>query len=150
MIFEDYVPHSGPMALLDEIQQVGDGNLVAEVTLSSESVFASSTGVPAWVGIEYMAQAIGAYSGFKARSKEEPIKIGFLVGTRKYQSHVDEFALNSKLLVSVDELMEADNGLFVFSCRINAAAENGNPGDLLAEANLNVYQPNSAEEIMQR
>ena len=39
----------------------------------------------AWVGLEYMAQAIGAYAGYTARLRGEPVRIGYLLGTRRYE-----------------------------------------------------------------
>ena len=80
------VPHAGSMVLLDRVISVEENSLCAEVGIRSDSLFCNADGVGAWVGIEYMAQAIGAYAGYRARLRGEPVKIGFLLGTRRYES----------------------------------------------------------------
>ncbi len=57
------VPHAGPMVLLDRVISVDEDSLLAEVRIRSDSLFCNIDGVGAWVGIEYMAQAIGAWRG---------------------------------------------------------------------------------------
>ena len=56
------VPHAGPMVLLDRVISVDEDSLLAEVRIRSDSLFCNTDGVGAWVGIEYMAQAIGAWA----------------------------------------------------------------------------------------
>lgn len=61
------VPHSGKMSLLDNIVEYGDDWLSAEVCITADSMFADEKGVPGWVGLEYMAQAVAAYAGLQER-----------------------------------------------------------------------------------
>ena len=70
------LPHAGPMVLLDRVISVDDDSLLAEVRIRSDSLFCDGDGVGAWVGIEYMAQAIGAWAGYIARLRGEPVKLG--------------------------------------------------------------------------
>src|ERR1051325_2359742 len=58
------LPHTGRMVLLDRVIAADADNLCAEVTIRRDSVFFDGSGVGAWVGIEYMAQTIGAYAGY--------------------------------------------------------------------------------------
>jgi ApeP dehydratase len=59
----DLVPHKGPMCLLDRLIEVEEERLVAEVMVSDSSLFSRGGTVGAWVGIEYMAQAVAAWAG---------------------------------------------------------------------------------------
>ena len=59
-------------------------------------------GVPAWAGVEYMAQTIAAHAGVEARARGEPPAIGFLLGTRAYSTSVEKFPNGSKLTVTVE------------------------------------------------
>ena len=54
------LPHSGPMVLLDRVIAADEESLCAEVRIRENSLFCNADGVGAWVGLEYMAQAIGA------------------------------------------------------------------------------------------
>ena len=68
------VPHSGTMVLLDRVISADENTLCAEVVIRPDSLFYADGGVGAWVGIEYMAQAIGAYAGYRARLRGEFIR----------------------------------------------------------------------------
>src|SRR5450830_981789 len=76
------VPHAAPMLLLDRVLRVDAETLCAEVAIRPDSLFYGERGIGAWVGIEYMAQAIAAYAGYHAQQRGEPVKIGFLLGAR--------------------------------------------------------------------
>jgi predicted hotdog family 3-hydroxylacyl-ACP dehydratase len=148
--FAEVVPHTQPMVLLDDIEARGDDYVTASVVLSPESPFAEDSGVPAWVGIEYMAQTIAAFSGVGAREQGLPIKMGFLVGSRSYKSSVSEFPFGTRLFVHAEQIIQGDNGLFVFSCSISCRdkMDENNSEKILAEANLNVFQPDDPEAFL--
>jgi predicted hotdog family 3-hydroxylacyl-ACP dehydratase len=137
------VPHEGRMALLDRVIAADEASLCAEVAIRSDSMFCGADGVGGWVGIEYMAQAIAAQAGYKAHLRGEPIKIGFLLGSRRYECKRSAFAVGSVLRVYVECLMLADNGLGSFQCRIEDAE------GIAATAVVNVFQPNSVNEILE-
>ena len=101
----DLLPHSGAMVLLDRVISADDDNLCAEVRIHAGSMLATPQGVGAWVGIEYMAQAIAAHAGWKARRRQQPVKVGFLLGSRKYQAGVPYFAPGSVLRVHVHRVL---------------------------------------------
>ena len=135
----DLVPHDGAMALLDRVLSVGPETLVAEVTITPASLFFEDGGVGAWVGIEYMAQAIAAHAGHAAVARGEPVQIGYLLGTRRYHSTVPVFALGSVLQVQVQRAVQGENGLSAFDCRIVDAAN----GAVEATGTITVFQPDS-------
>jgi len=135
---EELLPHSGRMVLLNRVIEFDEENMVAEVIVRDDGLFGHGNGntVPAWLGIEYMAQTIAALGGMKRRLAGKNLNPGFLLGTRRYDCNVGLFAVGSVLTVSVKRLVE-DQGLGVFDCRITAEG-------ILASAKLNVYQPDTA------
>jgi predicted hotdog family 3-hydroxylacyl-ACP dehydratase len=133
---EELVPHSGRMVLLNRVIEFDEDTMVAEVIVRDDGLFGDGNTVPAWLGIEYMAQTIAALGGMKRRLAGKPLNLGFLLGTRRYDCNVGLFSVGSVLTVSVHRLVE-DQGLGVFDCHITAEG-------LSASAKLNVYQPDSA------
>lgn len=141
------VPHAGPMVLLDRLVAVGDETLCAEVVITADTVFCNGQGVGAWIGIEYMAQAVAAFAGYEAQQRGNPVKVGFLLGSRRYESSRPNFALGSRLHVHVQRTLQGENGLGAFGCRIDDA---GDPSVApLATANITVFQPDNVGEFLQ-
>jgi predicted hotdog family 3-hydroxylacyl-ACP dehydratase len=136
------VPHAGPMVLLDRVVSVDQDSLCAEVAIRTDSLFCGADGVGAWVGIEYMAQAIAAHAGHAAYQRGEPVKIGFLLGSRRYECARAAFAIGSVLRVHVVRLLMADNGLGSFECRIE------DEGGVAATATVSVFLPANAAEFL--
>jgi predicted hotdog family 3-hydroxylacyl-ACP dehydratase len=136
----DVIPHDTPMSLLDSIEKYSEKGLVANVTIRKNSMFCEPDGVPAWVGMEYMGQAIAAYAGVRARITNQPVKIGFLVSTRRYESACSHFPIGTSLSVSVDQITDSAAGLHVFTCKITGR-------NIEIQANLNVFLPESLEEF---
>lgn len=137
----EVVPHEAPMVLLDRILSFDATTLVAEVAIGPDTLFAEADGVPAWVGLEYMAQAVAAHAGLEARLRGEPPAVGYLLGTRAFRATVAAFAPGTTLTVHVEALF-VELGLGAFACRIESDG-------VLAQAKINVYQPvgHSAEDV---
>jgi predicted hotdog family 3-hydroxylacyl-ACP dehydratase len=127
------IPHSGDMVWLDRITDYDHQSLTAELAVRGDGLLGGDESVPAWAGIEYMAQTIAAYAGMMARQANEPIRLGFLLGTRRYNSNVAAFKVGLMLTIRVERIMQ-DGGLGVFDCRIQGEG-------VEVTANLNVYQP---------
>lgn len=136
------VPHSGKMSLLDEIIAYGDEWLEASVRIHGGAMFADDKGVPAWVGLEYLAQAVGAYAGLQERKNGGQPKLGFLLGSRKYESSDAYFLHGEVLKIRVEMEIQGDNGLSSFNCTLNSP-------QVKAEARLNVFQPEDADKFLQ-
>jgi len=136
------LPHAGPMVLLDRVVSVNQESLLAEVCIRPGSLFCRAGGVGAWVGIEYMAQAIGAWSGYAARLRGETPKLGFLLGTRRYECRRPIFVLGSRLRVHVQRVFQNENGLGSFECVIDD--EEGR----IATATVTVFQPDNVNDFV--
>lgn len=136
------VPHSGKMSLLDRAIDGEAEGLSCEVTIQEGGLFYAHGGVDGWVGIEYMAQTVAAWAGWRARLRGEEPRIGFLLGSRRYTCLRPRFALGDILRVDVHRQFQADNGLGQFDCQIQIH------GDTVASASLTVFEPTDAKEFL--
>jgi predicted hotdog family 3-hydroxylacyl-ACP dehydratase len=140
---EACVPHRGSMRLIHRLLSADDTHAVAEVDVRPDSLFAQDEGVPAWVGLEYMAQTVAAWAGARAQRAGQRPRVGFLLGTRRYEADVPVFAHGRTLTVAVHCDLMADNGLGQFSCEISEA------GQVLCRARVNVFEPEDAGKLLQ-
>ena len=136
------VPHAGPMVLLDRVISADEDSLLAEVRIRTDSLFCNTDGVGAWIGIEYMAQAIGAWAGYTAQLRGEPVKLGFVLGTRCYECSRPIFTIGSLLRVHVLRVFQDENGLGSFECSID------NEEGRVATATLTVFQPPNVNDFL--
>lgn len=139
----DVVPHAGAMLFLDELQFCDEDRVVAGASVDAGHLFADAQGVPGWVGIEYMAQAVAAWAGCRARARGEPVKVGFLLGTRRYECSRQRFIFGSRLRIEAQREIFGDNGLGMFACRLFDGEEE------IARANLSVFEPQDANQFLQ-
>jgi predicted hotdog family 3-hydroxylacyl-ACP dehydratase len=140
------VPHGGAMSLLGRLLAADEETLAAEVAIDAGTMFCADGAVGAWVGIEYMAQAVAAHAGYGARLRGEPVRVGFLLGTRRYACTVSAFPVGSVLYVQVQRMLQGENGLGAYECRI----VDGAGGAEWASATITVFQPDNVEEFLQR
>lgn len=118
-----WLPHAGPMVLLDEILAVGKETVRAVATVRRDGLFAGphEVGVPAWLGMEYLAQAIAARSGFHERAQGRGVHPGFLVGARSFHSTVGTIPYDVVLTLEAERLLEDGQGIGVFDGRVTGA-----------------------------
>lgn len=135
---EQVIPHRGAMLLVDRLAHWDEETVAVELTVPDDSPFHVDGGVPAYVGVEYMAQAVACWAGCQARGRGEPPPIGFLLGTRRYECVVPLFSSGLHLRVEARREILGENGLGVFACRILSA-----DGEL-ATANVSVFEPPDA------
>lgn len=139
---DQLVPHQGAMCLLSRIIDYGEDWIRAEVDITDTSTFVRQEGVPAWIGIEYMAQAVAAFSGIKQQQVKQPPRIGFLLGTRRYHCNSAFFAIGQTLTIEAHREMQAENGLHVFRCVLSGE-------EVEAQAKLNIFEPEDAQRYAQ-
>ena len=142
---ENYVPHRGVMLLLDRLVQADADGATAEVTVPQDGLFLQDQGMPAWVGLEYMAQTVAAWAGWQAVQAQQPVKLGFLLGTRKFVAERAFFAPGECLQVRVCCELVGENGLGMFDCRIQPLGEDR----VLAQARISVYEPDNGSAFIQ-
>ncbi|MGI2178111.1 thioester dehydrase [Shewanella frigidimarina] len=136
-----FIPHRAPMILIDNVLEHRPDCLITATHISPNSAYfdAQLNGVPNYVGIEYMAQSIAALAGVEALLRNEGIRVGFLLGTRKLQMHIDTFTLGESYRTQVTRLYQEESGLAVFDCQIY------HHEILVAAANVNVFQPQDTQ-----
>ncbi|WXL25299.1 hotdog family protein [Ectopseudomonas mendocina] len=139
----ELVPHAGDMILLDQVQRFGDEDIETRLTVRDGGLFNQDDGsLPAWVGIEIMAQSVAAYAGCHARTRGEPVELGFLLGTRNYQCNVERFPLGAELHIHATRSLQDDNGMGVFECHLTGTG-------IEAIARLNVFRPPQVASYLQ-
>lgn len=115
----EFVLHREPMLLLDRLVDVEPGYALCEWrVLDSNEFFMPECGVPAYIGVEYMAQCIAVYAGARARVHGLLPPLGFLLGTRHYQSTIPYFELDVTYRIACRELIRDAEGMGSYDCRI--------------------------------
>lgn len=147
LTIDQLLVHKPPMVLLDKFIEADSESAYCKVFITPESLFYSpeQKGVPVYVGIEYMAQTIAAYSGALAQREGGDPKVGFLLGTRKYSPTQTLFTNGQELHIKATKVVQDSNGLSVFECSIAADEEE----NAVVQAKLNVFQPTEASTWMQ-
>ncbi|KAJ9650710.1 hypothetical protein H2198_009984 [Neophaeococcomyces mojaviensis] len=131
------------MCLLQRILRWDQDSIEAELVVPGTGLFIENGEMPAWIGIEYMAQAIAAWSGCRARAAGAAPQLGFLLGSRRYSSLRSGFPSGTRLRVQARRELLGDNGLGMFACRILAGEEEW------AVANVSVYEPLDAKAYLE-
>jgi predicted hotdog family 3-hydroxylacyl-ACP dehydratase len=140
---EEIVAHRERMQLLDEMISYDEGHILVGVTIRPDTQFcAPDIGVPAWVGIEYMAQAVGAFSGIEEVQMGKRPQIGLLLGTRRYECAVSDFPVGARLEVRADLQLRDDANLVVFLCSIDMN------GQRVARADVKAIRPENVLELI--
>jgi predicted hotdog family 3-hydroxylacyl-ACP dehydratase len=133
------LPHEGSMMLLDRVIKFDQDSMETEVVVRDDGLFGDKKTVPAWLGIEYMAQTVAAHDGMMCVLAGKPVRLGFLLGTRRYNSNIAVFKVGTVLTVRVEKFMQ-DQGFGVFFCQILAEGVD-------VSAKMNVYHPNKVKNL---
>ena len=131
------------MVLLDSVISVDDAAMTCALAVRDDSLFMEAEGVPALVGIEYMAQAIAAHAGWRARRDGDSVKPGFLLGTPRFTAHKPYFERGGDFRVDVAKDW-GDDEMMRFDCQITHAQT----GETYVAAGLNVFQPKNLDAYL--
>lgn len=114
---EELVPHRGAMLLLDEVVSYEASSIVVRATVSRDAWYADQRGaMPAWIGIELMAQAAAAFAGMEARARNLAPKRGMLIGCRAYRA--DSPSLSGVLNINASRTATDESGFSLFNCSV--------------------------------
>ena len=139
----ELLPHAGDMVLLDAVEMFDAESIETRLEVKPSGLLNLPDGsLPAWVGIEIMAQTVAAFAGCHARQAGLPVALGFLLGTRSFQCNVEHFPAGSLLRIRAIRSLQDDNGMGVFECHLDG------PG-IHAEARLNVFRPPEVASYLQ-
>ena len=115
----EFVMHRDPMLLLDTLIECSGGTTVCEWTVGEHDSFvAGDDGVPAHVGVEFMAQCVAVHAGVRARVDGFGPPLGFLLGTRHFTASVNFFAIGETYRATCRELIRDGNGMGSYDCSI--------------------------------
>ena len=133
------LPHRPPMVLIDGVETFDPAakRVVVSTKIDGSNIFFSDGGVPAWVAIEYMAQAAAALVGLRDRSLSPDCapRPGVLLGTRRMELALSRFVAGETYRISSECVFE-DAEAASFLCEIRDAADS-----VVASATLNAYRP---------
>ena len=120
--------------------------LISKTTSKSE-------GWPATSMIEIMAHGIGAFAGIQALEAEEPVRLSFLLGTRKLELFADSLLIGKQMKVVANLSIQNPGGMGVFDCELHWTDASDDayaslPADgLVVKASLNVYSPKDGKVV---
>lgn len=142
---EELLSHRGNMLLIDRVIDSGPDGIRVEAKVDGNAWYADASGaMPAWIGLELMAQAIAAQVGLVARAQGLPPKQGLLLGTRAFNSRIPAFVRDRVLIIVAKEVFQETNGLGAFDAHIELG------GEIVAEATLKVFEPANFEAILEQ
>jgi predicted hotdog family 3-hydroxylacyl-ACP dehydratase len=106
------IPHRGRMLLLTKVNEydLNEESIEVEYHLTEDCLFydPAACGVPAWVGFEFIAQAVSAFMGIKTRIRGEPVKIGFILGVSQARMGLSFFKPGSIIVIKAKEYENMD------------------------------------------
>jgi predicted hotdog family 3-hydroxylacyl-ACP dehydratase len=141
---EEILPHRGTMLLIDTVLACTDESLAAQAHVQSDAWYADAHGaMPAWIGIELMAQAIAAHVGLLAMRAGNKMRPGVLLGSRRYEAFTPAFARDALLRIEVKELLRGEEGHGAYECVIQHDGVAG------AEAVIKVFQPRDFQSFIE-
>lgn len=133
-----WLPHTGDMVMIHQVLDVADKVCCCLTEVDRLVHFRRADGrIPAWAGIEIMAQAAAVHDGIRRHAANLPPQPGFLVSTRSYACHAPFFLPSQHLVTRVEKEFGGDTGMCVLACSI-VNQQDANP---LVDARINVYAP---------
>jgi predicted hotdog family 3-hydroxylacyl-ACP dehydratase len=131
----ELIPHARGMLLLARVLEHGPEHAVCTAMPVASELFRDAAGqVPAWVGLEYLAQCVAVYGALAARAEGRPPRMGPFIGGRRLALRVSHFEPEQVLRVTVRHL-RGERGLIAFQGLIQA----GEKEEPLVEGRLHVY-----------
>lgn len=137
----DLLPHRGEMLLLDRLMSVNEQGVTVLAHAGVQNWYSDLPNtMPAWIGIELMAQAIAVHVGWRKAQRGLLPQKGVLLGTRSYQCDTAIFEGELEITASLSFIDES--GLGAYRCHIFMG------GCLVATSNLKVYEPEDFEQFL--
>lgn len=126
------------MLLLDDILYIDVERVKARVRVNEQSVcFTPGFGVPIWIGLEYMAQAVGMIAGMQAKTGDWELTNGYLLGTRRFRCTTSWLAEGASIIVEGCQELMIDAGIGAFVCSLS---DERDTAQTLAECRLTIYR----------
>ncbi|MCM8614104.1 beta-hydroxyacyl-ACP dehydratase [Accumulibacter sp.] len=144
MPIEDLLPHRGSMLLLTGMLEADAESATCEAMPDAKAWYAESDGtMPAWIGIELMAQTIAVHVALIARRAGRRPRPGVLLGTRAYRAGADRFPVGQPLQITARSTHRDATGLGAYDCTLA-----DDRGTVLAMAAITVYEPEDFAQFL--
>jgi predicted hotdog family 3-hydroxylacyl-ACP dehydratase len=134
---ESLIPHRAPMVFLDRVSEFTTTRLVAHY-LPPLGHWCGERGLPSFMGIEIIAQAIAAHNSLHSRQTNANAapSLGVLLGTRRYEATQPFFPLAEEITVVIEEKMQDASGFGAYAGVLFSARQ-----AKLASATVKVFRP---------
>ncbi|RRJ82773.1 hypothetical protein D0544_13030 [Aestuariirhabdus litorea] len=120
--------------MVERLLSIDETRARCALTLRADNPFIGRQGtLPGYLGIELMAQGVALFAGYHCLRRGEPVRVGYLLGSRHYRSHRSHLEPGCELEIEVEQEYFSE-GMALFSCRLLAQ------GNELASARLNTFQ----------
>jgi predicted hotdog family 3-hydroxylacyl-ACP dehydratase len=124
------------MLWLEGVSTGDETAIEAHATVPAAAWYLDAHGaMPAWIGIELMAQAVAAHVGLRGWLAGTPPKPGVLLGSRAYRASASSVPAGTRLQVSARTSYMDESGFAAYDCAIRTAERR------VAEATLKVFEP---------
>jgi predicted hotdog family 3-hydroxylacyl-ACP dehydratase len=132
------------MRLIDEITAVSDETVTVCANVDRNAWYADADGaMPAWLGVELMAQAIAAHVGLIAMRAGGRARPGVLLGASRYEAAAPSFACGARLSIEAKELLKSEQGHGAYECTISIEDR------CVGQAVIKVFQPNDFQAFIE-
>ncbi len=141
---EDILLHRDTMLLLDRLLAFNTDAVSAVYTPRGDAWYADAYGnMPAWIGIELMAQSVAAHVGLRKRNIGASPKHGVLLGTQCFVATRPVFSGGQALRVDARRLYGDASGLAAYACTLSVDDEE------VASATLKVFEPDDFATLLE-
>jgi predicted hotdog family 3-hydroxylacyl-ACP dehydratase len=115
----EFIKHRPPMLLLDTLVESSGGTTICAWRVNpDDSYVEAGTGVPSYVGVEFMAQCVAVHAGARERVEGFGPPLGFLLGTRHFKASIPHFEVGETYRATCEELIRDTNGMGSYECSI--------------------------------
>jgi predicted hotdog family 3-hydroxylacyl-ACP dehydratase len=128
----ELVPHSGPMVLLDAMTHWAPGQATCVMRVRAGMPFVKGDALDTVALMEPMAQAVAACLGYEAFQGGEGVRVGMIIGCRKFQLELPSLDVGDELTISASRIRGSDT-LSHFECETRRGEQ------LVATATLTLY-----------
>lgn len=134
----ELLPHKAPMIVIDQVHDSADEWAESVTVVRREHILfdAGNNGLPGWALIELMAQTIALHAGLLGHDNGLEPRIGYLLGTRRFELNRDICQPGETLRTRVEREFMDPEGVSAYQCEVFAGDE------IVASAKLNVFQKN--------
>lgn len=138
----EFMLHRKPMLLLDKLVEIGPQHAVCEWLVRPDDAFVSDgLGVPAYIGIEYMAQCVAVHAGACERVHGFPPPMGMLLGARDFKISEAYLKVGQVYQTRCEEVIRGADGVAAFMCNITYEDH------LIVNTRLSVWQLERGNEL---